>query len=182
MKKISRFFFSRKKMERYKGVSTTIKSIISLSLSLSLSLFLSQCHTQKDTHTLTKTDTLQHTCTLRAHAHIQTCTHRETHKITHKHRYTCTHARMHTQTQISHLTGGSLNETNVFFFLLVNPERAVVLDDEKWKRVKESENNSQFCKNLAVAVWGTVKLKGRSVTRAIFTAVKGTRKHQKALV
>ncbi|KAJ8286465.1 hypothetical protein GJAV_G00039540 [Gymnothorax javanicus] len=48
----------------------------------------------------------------------------------------------------------------------------VFLTNEKWQRVQEAKSHSQFCKSLAVAIWGTEELKERSVTGAKSNAVK----------
>lgn len=48
----------------------------------------------------------------------------------------------------------------------------VFLTREKWQRVQEAKSHSQFCKSLAVAIWGTEGLKERSVTGAKCNAVK----------
>lgn len=48
----------------------------------------------------------------------------------------------------------------------------VFLSSEKWQRVQQAKSHSQFCKSLAVAIWGTEELMKRSVTGAKSNAVK----------
>lgn len=50
----------------------------------------------------------------------------------------------------------------------------VFLTCDKWERVQESKSHSQFCKSLAVAIWGTEGLKERSVTGVKSNAVNNS--------